>query len=330
MHEVRIESCYRDEVFEIAYITFYFGTSSDFSQLDESKYPGYKEALQNLQEQHPNWIIKIDYTGLDWNAVLDGEFSLTSTGSARSLTQETGAWRADQTTQYEPGWYRASREAIAYMMDPRNSLDDGYVFQFQELATSNGTYSEISNMIQGTYLTKYEERGITTTDSIINTILYSAKEYNISPYHLASRMIHEQGTAGTPLSEGYNYNGIVVYNLFNIRATGSTKEDIWRNGAEYAYNNHWTSPEFCIEGSAEFLSRDYISIGQSTLYYQKYDLIGDLYTHQYMTNIRGANDEGKRISDEYKANGLIDLPFEFTIPVFENMPAEKSPRPSTT
>ena len=215
------------------------------------------------------------------------------------------------------------------MMDPRNSLDDEYVFQFQELATSHGSYSEISNMIQDTYLTKYGEKGITTTDSIINTILYSAREYNISPYHLASRMIQEQGN-GTPLSDGYNYNGRIVYNLFNIGATGSTNEEIWQNGAAYAYNNHWTSPELCIEGSARFLSRDYISIGQSTLYYQKYDLIGELYTHQYMTNIRAANDEGQRVAKEYKANGLIDLPFEFTIPVFENMPTEKCPRPSTT
>ena len=96
VHEVRIESCYRDEVLETANITFNIVTSFDFSQLDESKYPGYKEALQSLQKQHPNWIIKIDYTGLDWNAVLDGEYSLTSTGSARSLTQEKGAWRADK------------------------------------------------------------------------------------------------------------------------------------------------------------------------------------------------------------------------------------------
>ena len=305
---------------------------SNFLDLDESKYPGYKEALQKLQEQHPNWTIRIDYTGLEWNEVLDAEHSLTDKGSARSLTQATGDWRdSTDTKEYEPGWYRASKEAIAYMMDPRNSFDDEYIFQFQELATSTGAYSDIANMIQGTYLTKYEGKlAGTTTDSIINTILASAQQYNISPYHLASRMIYEQGTNGTPLSDGYVCNGTPVYNLFNIQATGSTNEEIWKNGAVYAYNHHWFSPELCIKGSAEFLARDYISIGQSTLYYQRYDVVGDeLYTHQYMTNIRGANDEGQEMGKEYKENGLIDLPFEFTIPVYENMPIEKAPRPST-
>ena len=124
-------------------------TNSNFSQLDESKYPGYKEALQDLQEQHPNWTIVIDYTNLDWNAVLEGEHSLTDKGGARSLTQATGAWRdSTDTKEYEPGWFRASKEAIAYMMDPRNSFDDEYIVQFQELASSEGTYSDIANMIQ--------------------------------------------------------------------------------------------------------------------------------------------------------------------------------------
>ena len=309
-----------------------FVTKSNFESLNESKYPGYKEALRKLQEQHPNWIITIDYTGLDWNTVLDNEDVLV-TGkdgavSARSLTQYTDQWRNGDPTQYESGWYRASRAAIAYMMDPRNSFDDEYVFQFQELASSQGTYSEIAMMIEGTFLTKYS--GVSNTDSVIKAILNSAQMYNISPYHLVSRMLQEQGRDGGSLN-GYSYGGRTVYNLFNIGASNSATASSIENGAAYAYNHHWFTPETCIKGSAEFLARDYISIGQSTLYYQKYDVVGDeLYTHQYMTNIRAANDEGQRMGKDYKENGLIDLPFEFTIPVYENMPSEPSPRPSGT
>ena len=305
---------------------------SDFLSLDESKYPGYKEALQKLQEQYPNWTIKIDYTGLDWNEVLDNEDVLITGNdgyvSARSLTQYTDQWRSGDPTQYEKGWYRASRAAIAYMMDPRNSFDDEYVFQFQELASCQGTYSEIATMIEGTFLTKYS--GVSNTGSVINSILNSAQMYNISPYHLVSRMIQEQGRDGGPLN-GYSYRGRTVYNFFNIGASNSATASSIENGAAYAYNHHWFTPEACIQGSAEFLARDYISIGQSTLYYQKYDVVGDeLYTHQYMTNIRAANDEGQKMGKEYKENGLIDLSFEFTIPVYENMPSEPSPRPSGT
>ena len=306
--------------------------SSNFTDLDESKYPGYKEKLQKLQNEHPNWIITIDYTGLDWNTVLNNEDVLVTDRdgnvSARSLTQYTNEWRSGDPTQYESGWYRASRAAIAYMMDPRNSLDEGYEFQFQELGTSQGTYSEIATMIDGTFLTKYS--GTSNTDSVINTILDSSQKYNISAYHLVSRMIQEQGRDGGSLN-GYSYGGRTVYNLFNINATNSATASAIENGAAYAYEHHWFTPEACIDGSAEFLVKDYISIGQSTLYYQKYDVVGDeLYTHQYMTNIRAANDEGKNIGDDYKENGLIDLPFEFTIPVYENMPQEPCPRPNGT
>ena len=305
---------------------------SNFSSLDESKYPGYKEKLQKLQEQYPNWIITIDYTGLDWSAVLDGEQQMAGT-QPKSLTQAGNEWR-DGDTEYQPGWYKASRTAIAYMMDPRNSLDDEYIFQFQDLTSSAGRYSDIEKMIQGSYLTEYEKNNVTTTESIINTILSSAETYSVSPYHLTSRMLQEQGTNGTPLSDGYLYDGAqgerIVYNLFNIKATGATKEEIWQNGASYAYDNRWFSPELCINGSASFLNNGYLKRGQATLYYQKYNVVAyPYYENQYMQNIRAANDEGQRIAKEYKENGLIKSEFEFTIPVFENMPKDAASRPST-
>ena len=297
---------------------------SNFSDLDEFRYPGYKEKLQALQNQHPNWIITIDYTGLDWNTVINNEDS-----GSKSLTQYNNEWRNGDPTQYEPGWYRASRAAIEYMMDPRNSLDDEYVFQFQELATSTGTYSEIAKMVDGTYLAQYEAKGVTTTDSIINTILYCASEYNVSPYHLVSRMLQEQGRDGSGSLNGYQYGGRTVYNLCSIGASNSSTATAVQNGAAYAYNHHWFTPETCITGSAAFLHNNYFSNGQSTLYYQKYNVVSEpYYQHQYMTNIRGANDEGKTIGASYKANGLIDLPFEFTIPVYENMPTDPCPRPN--
>ncbi len=297
---------------------------SNFSDLDESKYPGYKERLQELQNQHPNWIITIDYTGLDWNTVINNEDS-TSNGSPKSLTQYTNEWRSGDPTPYEPGWYRASRAAIEYMMDPRNSFDDEYVFQFQDLTSSAGTYSDIAGMIEGTFLTRYQT---SSTDSIINTILDSASEYNVSPFHLVSRMLQEQGVNGGSLN-GYVYNGRTVYNLFNIGAYNTDTATSIENGAAYAYNNHWFTPETCIEGSASYLNTGYLSRGQTTLYYQKYNVVAEpYYLNQYMTNIRAANDEGQRIGKEYKENGLIDSQFEFKIPVYENMPTNPCPRPS--
>lgn len=298
--------------------------TSNFSGLNESKYPGYKALLQKVQSQHPNWIITVKYTGLDWNTVINNEDQVVN-GSPKSLTQYGNQWK-NGNTQYGTGWYRASKAAIAYMMDPRNSLDEGYIFQFQNLTSTAGTRTDISKMLAGSFLTKYSSY---STDSIIDAIISSSKANSVSPFHIVSRMLQEQGTNGSVLN-GYTYNGRQVYNLFNIGATGNSDAEIIKNGAEYAYAHHWFTPQACINGSVSFLSTDYFKKGQTTLYFQKYNVVdkNNLYNHQYMQNIRAANDEGKRISDEYRRNGLLGLQFEFVIPVYENMPAKACPSPA--
>ena len=42
--------------------------STDINGIDEGKYPGYKQKLQELQKVYPN--IQLLYTGLDWNTVI--------------------------------------------------------------------------------------------------------------------------------------------------------------------------------------------------------------------------------------------------------------------
>ncbi len=298
--------------------------TSNFSTLNESKYPSYKALLQKVQNQHPNWIITVKYTGLDWNTAVNNEDQLVG-ASPKSLTQYGNQWK-NGNTQYGTGWYRASKSAIAYMMDPRNSLTEDYIFQFQDLTSTVGTSSDISKMIAGTFLTKYTT---SSTQSIINTILSCSKTYGVSPYHIVSRMIQEQGKNGSTLN-GYTYNGRKVYNLFNIGASGNSDAEIIKNGAARAYNEKWFSPELCINGSVKFLNNEYFKKGQTTLYFQKYNVVdkNNLYNHQYMQNIRAANDEGKRIYEDYKKNGLLNLRFEFVIPVYENMPSTACPRPA--
>ena len=306
-------------------ITKYEYKQSNFEQLDETKYPGYRALLQQIQRQHPDWIITIRYTGLDWNTVIENEYGFDK-GSPRSLTQSPylNEWKsAEDNNKYDvsQSWYRASKSAIAYMMDPRNSLEEAWVFQFQDLGSSAGTRKNIEKMVAGTYL---------NTDSIIDTILAVAREQGISPFHLVSRMLQEQYRDGSGIMNGYTYNGRKVYNLFNINVSGDSAAGI-EAGAKYAYDRHWFTPETCIIGSAEFLKKNYISKGQSTLYFQKYNVVdkSNLYNHQYMQNIRAANDEGNMIYKSYRDSGLLDSQFEFVIPVYENMPVTACPRPRT-
>ena len=291
---------------------------SDFSNIDTSKYKGYKEALQKLQQQHPNWTIKLVYTGLKWEDVLNAEQGRDSKGEPYSLTQATGSWRdSSDNNSYQGGWYKASREAIAYMMDPRNSLDQYYVFQFQNLArSSNETVQKVSTMTNGTYLQNYS-----------STLVSASQSYNVSAFHLASRMLMEQGTSGWSIN-GYAYNGRTVYNYANIGATGSTLESIKSSGAAYAYKNHWFTPKTCINGTAQWIYNNYLSNGQNTKYFEKYNVVKQpFYTHQYMQNIRAANDEGYNTAKSLEKNGLLNSSYEFLIPVYEGMPDTACARP---
>lgn len=298
--------------------------SYNIGGIDEDKFPGYKSQIQALQSQYPNWTFKLLYTGINWEDAINGEY-VGHGESPSSLIQDSysGEWICPICgyTKYDVSheWYCASKEAIRYMMDPRNSLTADYMFQFQDLGSSAGTRSEIVKMVSGTFLNNEE---------CINAIMEAAQEYRISPFHLISRIRQEQGPSGSGNMNGYLYNGVVVYNLFNINVSGNTEEGFLA-GAAYAYQQGWTSRAKSIKGGAKFLREKYLNGGQTTLYFQKYNVVdqNNLYQHQYMQNIRAANDEGNTIYKAYKSNGVLNSHFEFTIPMYENMPKNACPRP---
>lgn len=314
-----------------------------------SNYPGYTELINNLKEQHPTWTFTIFFTGLDWNQVLKNE---TTEEHARNLVPatRTGEWlcaycEANKKTYDEGRWKGASETAVAYYMDPRNFLYEDYIFQFEELGynedlhTINGVNTILANCqyLQGNkieYMTT-EGKKATINKSYAQVLMEAGKKYNISPYHLASRIVQEQGTTGTEMVFG-NYNSTYrgYYNFFNIGATG---DDIMANGLQYAKNKGWTTPEKAIYGGAEFLAKEYIKYGQSTLYLQKFDVVDDyeteLYYHQYMQNVSAAKTEGETVKSTYQKMGFVnssnEVPFNFLIPVYENMPKEKCRYPGS-
>ena len=107
--------------------------SSDINGIDESKYPGYKDKINELKKIYPN--IQVFYTGLDWNTVIENE----RVHSRNLVPKEYGEeWRCeicgDKT--YDSGWYCASDSAVAYLMDPRVYLTNTGIFQFQKLDNS--------------------------------------------------------------------------------------------------------------------------------------------------------------------------------------------------
>lgn len=141
-----------------------YTTDANFeSYLAQQGFPeSYKAGLRTLHAQHPTWIFNAVQTGLDWNTAvaseLQGTSSLVETGS-KSSWKSTEAGKFDWTTSTWPGfdgatWVGASQEIVAYFMDPRNFLDDSYVFQFavHDYDAQYQTIDALRSMLQGTFL----------------------------------------------------------------------------------------------------------------------------------------------------------------------------------
>lgn len=310
-------------------------------------YPGYSDLLDDLLEEHPNWTFTILFTGLDWNTVIRNE---TTEVHGRNLIQDkSGAWICPVCGDkaYDNGsWKCASSTAVEYYMDPRNSLyDETYLFQFENLKWSDNTYtiSGIEKILDGcdylledkiTY-TNTKNKKVTIDKTYAEVIMEAAEEAGISPYHLASRIRQEQGTGDSASATATGtYSGYTgYYNFLNVNASGNGSSTIIKNALEYAKKKGWDTPVKAIEGGAEFLAKSYIQYGQNTLYLQKFDVDdsdGDLYWHQYQQNVAAAKTECVDIMQSYKEiDENLNLPFNFVIPVFEDMPETKSPMPGT-
>ncbi len=325
----------------------YGATTGNVQNLDNSKYPGIRNILQDLKASHPNWNFTILYTGLDWNTVIANE----SVHNRNVVPKDKiGEWLCQECkkTNYEDNWKCASSKTIAYYMDPRNFLSEKNILQFETLyyVPETQNIEGVKKILSGTFLsadkiTYTDTTGATQTinKSYAQVIMESATATGVSPYHLAARVRQEQGagnittgqsTSGTGCGTYTGYVG--YYNYFNIGASGINRVAA---GLDKAKEQGWTNPEKAISGGAYFLKNSYIGVGQDTLYLQKfsvYNTNGSLYWHQYMTNIMAPTSESTNIFDKVYSSfeDIKNSKMNFVIPVYENMPAQASPIPSDT
>lgn len=301
---------------------------SSINNIDEKKYPGIKNKLQELKKSYPNWNFKILYTGLDWNTVIQNEYVGHTTSSrnyiSSNYSEEWVCAICGTEKKYDNGsWRCASEQAIKYCMDARNFLSVDQIFQFLELTYTESNEKEISNMVKGTFL---------DNSKYIQAILQAGKENNVNPYYITARILQEQGKNGSTLSKGRGYEGQYqgLYNVFNIGASGNGTPTIILNGLKRAEKEEWTSLEKSIIGGTKIISTSYIARGQNTLYLQKFDVDntdGTLYWHQYQQNILAAQNEGKKMKSTVQEIEALTNSYTFIIPVFDNMPTTASTKP---
>jgi beta-N-acetylglucosaminidase len=141
----------------------------------------------------------------------------------------------------------ASEDAVAYYLDPRNFLNEEYIFQFEStLYDESQTQDAVETIIRNTwmynsYITYLDASGnsLSYTENgqpikYSEAIMKAAKDSGMSAYYLASKIVQEVGSTTSSSAGGSSgkcspYNGI--YNYYNIGAyTGALDGLSWANG----------------------------------------------------------------------------------------------------
>ncbi len=323
----------------------------------------YHQALKDLHAAYPNWVFEPDRVNLSFaDAVAQQSVNMrkqvqvtSSTVSWRSMGQGSFNWSTNKWAQDNGGWTGASREVIAYYMDPRNFLTSSGIFQFMQQSYSEATAeSDVRKITAGTFMAnKYPAKEDDPYDGSYDKLLVAAgKAANIDPCVLAAAILQEQGSKGTSSLISGTYKGYEgYYNFFNVGASGGTTAAVIANGLKTAKEKGWNSVPAAIIGGAEFYKKGYIyrynnaTQNQDTYYYQDFNVHNttskcsctkgdttkcncDLW-HQYAQAVHDANSKGSILNKAYQSKS--DYTLKFRIPVYSDMPdsASKLPAKST-
>lgn len=301
--------------------------------LKEEGFPDdYIPYLTYIHQKYPNWIFKAGKTNLDFSK------SVSSEQGHNYMQTTNDNYRTSSTPAEASSWFKVNSSVIAFYMDPRNWLAEERIFMFEKL--------DYEESLEETYLTLVKSifgSGTLADDIYTIPMVNAGKKNKISPVHIASRIKLEVGangsdsTNGEPFTwKGKTYSG--YYNFFNIGAYEVTIDGVHYStitrGLAYAAKlinrdgEKWDNIETAITEGSSFLANGYITKGQGTLYYQKFNVGPNAkyskYTHQYMTNIQAPAIEGNSTYNSYKNANVLDQTFIFEIPVYNNMPAYTS------
>ena len=324
---------------------------ADFeAYLNEQGFPeSYKDGLRVLHSQYPKWVFVADHLQYSWEEALKGQsngstslISKNAISSWKSLEKDSYNWTKGTWYTFDGGaWCAASRELVAYYMDPRNFFTDNYIWMFEKLSFQSDfqTADKLENILKGTFM----EAGVNTvvndeTGAVSNyadIIMIAAQRSGVNPYHLAASILVEMGNKGTSGSISGTVAGYEgYYNYYNWGAYAHDGRTPIQNGLIYAAANGsggdmrpWNTRFKGIVGGAVKLGASYINIGQDTLYYKKFDYIGTPYTNQYMSHIRAPEIEAKKTAKAYTTDVKQNTSIVFKIPVYKDMPNTAAPLP---
>ena len=332
-----------------------------YHALREKGFPDdYAARLTRIHLLYPAWEFEPLTVSRSWKEAVSLETANPRTNLISGKADFSAYRHADNQTLYDSGYYQASAAAVAYFLDPRNFLSEADLFQFYEQKQSGTlTPADLDAVLAGTFM---EDAVLENGKTYAEYLVEVGEDVGVDPVFLAVKLRQEQGSGTSPLLTGkcgtlladYYKNQTATtadgrqvkppkpgeaneeellalngyYNLFNIKASGDGVFSIYRNALTYAKSHNWNTGWKALRGGAKFLSQDYISKGQSTIYLQKFDVNTAGNPHQYMQNVGGALSEGRLLYGFFAANGLTDRACTFRIPVYKGMPTAASADPA--
>lgn len=291
----------------------------------------YWGGLCYLKEKYPNWIFNAVQLTYDWDYAMSKQLE-----DGQSLIDTKHEEFLHPTNITTDGPYKSASEmALNFYMDPRRMLSPRRTFQFNSSKYEDNMESVYKDLIRDVSagMGYYNYHG----ETFVNGLYSGGKTWGVSPLSLASKIRQELGPSST--GSVYNrYSGVYTeynneyygyYNFFNygVNTTCNDKYGSSYCALNYAKNTAspaWNSVDAALVGGAKNMYNDYIRTGKYTKYFEKFNVSPTAlnpFNYQYMTNIEGQVGESSIMYAALVKENLIVLPFEFSIPVYKNMPS---------
>jgi len=190
----------------------------------------YVERLALLQYDHPSWCFRpLVVEDMDFADIVTQEekpgWNLVGHAKPESNYRP---YYAPSAKAYDSGaWYQASREAIAYFLDPRNFLNERDIFMFETLGydAASQTQAAVERALKRTFMSGAAADG--GRKSFAALVTETGRRLGVSPVFLAGRLASEQGVRGSPQASGTIGDALSLYYTNGTDRIGNAV--IWGN-----------------------------------------------------------------------------------------------------
>ncbi len=204
--------------------------------------------LVQLHNKYPKWKFEALDTGVNWSTAVANErtphwqqnIQMTSSNASRNFYCKCAdCYKYGKYVIREGStWVAASQSAVEFYLDPRNFLDETYIFQFESTGYNSAhTQAGVESIIANTWMknaniTYKDANGsnhtYSTQTKYSKAIMDAAKASGMGAYYLASKIVQEVGgktnSAGGASGTYSDYPGI--YNYYNIGANTGAKDGL--------------------------------------------------------------------------------------------------------